>query len=157
MRKNTIQSKKGFTLIEMMIAVVIIGILASIIVPFFRKYVRASRATTFANDIRLLSDAGNQYSLESGWWIDTSAPGAYPSELTGYFSRQKFELGSSLGGEWFFDQYDNSDFTSAVGVSRPAESDEVFAMVDKRIDDGNLSTGLFQKVGSDRYYLVIQE
>lgn len=154
---NAINKKKGFTLIELMIAIVIVGILSSIAVPFFRKYVRASRATTFANDIRLLSDAGNQYALESGTWINTSAPGSYPPELQGYFSERKFELGSSLGGEWLFDRYDDSDFTSAVGVDSPAEGVEVFAMVDKLIDDGDLSTGLFQKSGTNRYYLVIED
>ncbi len=150
-------SKKGFTLIELMIAVVILGVLASIAVPFFRKYVRATRATTFVNDIRLLSDAGNQYALESGFWINTSAPGTYPPELEGYFSRRKFALGSSLGGQWVFDQYDDSDFTSAVGVDSPAESEEIFAMVDKRIDDGNLNTGNFQRASETRYYFVIQD
>lgn len=36
--------QKGFTLIELMIAVVIIGILAAIVVPSYQEYVRRARA-----------------------------------------------------------------------------------------------------------------
>lgn len=150
-------SKQGFTLIELLIAVVILGVLASIAIPLFSTYVRNARAASFATDIRVLASAGSQYSLESGLWIDTSAPGSFPEELDGYFSKKKFNLGSPLGGQWFFDQYDDSDFTSAVGVHGATHSDEVFAVIDKRIDDGNLSTGIFQKINSDRYYYIIED
>lgn len=155
--KKANNSKKGFTLIELMIAVVILGVLASIAVPLFSNYVRNSRAATFASDIRILANAGSQYSLESGWWVPDAPSGEFPEELEGYFSRRKFELGSSLGGQWDFEQDGLGDFTSAVGVDGPAESDEIFAVVDKRIDDGNLSTGLFQKLASDRYYYIIAD
>ncbi len=150
-------SKKGFTLIELLVAATILGVLASIAVPLFRNYVRNTRAATFSTDIRILANAGAQYSLEAGAWIDTSTPGAFPTELEGYFSERKFKLGSSLGGSWFFDQYDDSDFTSAVGVQGPTHSDDIFVVVDKRIDDGNLSTGIFQKLEADRYYYVIED
>ncbi len=155
--KKANSSKKGFTLIELMIAVVIIGVLGSIAVPLFSTYVRNARAAAFATDIRTLANAGSQYALESGWWVEDSSSGEFPPELEGYFSKQKFELGSSLGGLWDFEHDDLGDFTSAVGVHGPSESDEVFAVVDKRIDDGNLSTGYFQKLAADRYYWVIED
>ncbi|EDY83889.1 prepilin-type N-terminal cleavage/methylation domain protein [Verrucomicrobiia bacterium DG1235] len=152
--KNT---KQGFTLIELMIAVAVVGVLASIAIPFFQQYLRNSRAATFASDIRTLANAGAQYSLESGWWVEDSSTGEFPPELEGYFSKRKFELGSSLGGQWDFEHNDLGDFTSAVGVHRPTENDEIFALVDKRIDDGDLSTGFFQKLEADRYYYVIED
>ncbi len=155
--KKTNTSQEGFTLVELMITVVVIGVLASIAVPLFSTYVRNARAAAFATDIRTLANAGSQYSLESGDWISTSTPGSFPPELQGYFSEQKFNLGSPLGGDWFFDQYDASDFTSAVGVQGATHGDELFAIIDKRIDDGNLSTGYFQKLAADRYYWVIEE
>lgn len=156
MTKQT-NRKQGFTLIELLVAIVIIGVIASIAVPMFKKYVHHSKATTFANDIRILARAGDQYALESGWWVDDTSSGVFPPELEGYVSRRKFELGSSLGGVWDFEQDDLGNFTSAVGVHRPIEKEELFVMVDKRIDDGNLSTGRFQKVTSNRYYYVIAD
>ncbi|MDQ8180970.1 type II secretion system protein [Pelagicoccus sp. SDUM812005] len=152
--KNT---RKGFTLIELLVAVVILGVLASIAVPLFSNYVRNARAASFSNDIRLLANAGAQYALESGWWVEDSSSGEFPPELEGYVSRKKFELGSPLGGKWDYEQYDLGDFTSAVGVHGPTHGDDIFVVVDKRIDDGNLSTGVFQKVDADRYYYVIEE
>lgn len=150
-------AKNGFTLIEIMVVVVIVGVLAAIAIPTFTKYLRNARAATFASDIRTLANAGAQYSLESGWWVPDTSSGVYPTELEGYFSEQKFNLGTPLGGQWDFEQWDLGNFTSAVGVHGPDHSDEMFALIDKRIDDGDLSTGLFQKLASDRYYYVIQE
>lgn len=151
------QSKKGFTLIELLVAIVVIGVIASIALPSFQKYLHLSKATTFANDIRILANAGDQYALESGWWVDDTASGVFPTELEGYVSQRKFELGSSLGGVWDFEQDDLGGFTSAVGVVDPIEKEELFVIVDKRIDDGELSTGLFQKVAAGRYYYVIAD
>lgn len=150
-------SKQGFTLIEIMIVVFVIGVLAAIAIPAFKNYLRNTRAATFASDIRTLSQAGAQCALESGWWVSDTSSGEFPEELEGYFSEKKFNLGTSLGGQWDFEQYDLGGFTSAVGVHRPTEGDEVFAIVDKRIDDGNLSTGYFQKIANDRYYMIIEE
>ncbi|MBD5781435.1 type II secretion system protein [Pelagicoccus sp. NFK12] len=150
-------SKNGFTLIELLVAVVILGVLASIAVPLFSSYLRNARAATFATDIRILASAGSQYSLESGWWVEDSSTGVFPPELEGYVSRKKFELGSPLGGKWDFEHFDLGNFTSAVGVVAPTHGDDIFAVVDKRIDDGNLSTGIFQKLESDRYYYIIED
>ncbi len=155
--KSPHHSKKGFTLIEVLIVVVIIGVLAAIALPAFTRYMRNARAASFAADIRTLAGAGNQYALESGYWVEETNAGVYPTELEGYFSEQKYALGSSLGGQWNFEQYGLGDFTSAVGVSGASESDEVFAIVDKRIDDGNLATGIFQKLGDKSYYYVIED
>lgn len=154
---NNHRSKRGFTLIELLIALMVIGVVAAIALPAFTKYLRNTRATTFTRDIRTLAYAGMQYSLESGWYVSDSSSGVFPSELEGYFSEQKFLLGTSLGGVWDFEQDDLGDFTSAVGVHGPDEGDDIFLIVDQRIDDGNLSTGMFQKLAADRYYFIIEE
>lgn len=151
------KTKKGFTLIELLVAITVIGILSAVVIPAFKKVVRNSRATSFAHDIRVFAQAGAQYSLESGWWVPDTNTGEYPTELEGYVSKQKFDLGSSLGGEWDFESFDIGNYTSAVGVVDPTEGDEVFAIVDKRIDDGNLASGLFQKLAANRYYYIIED
>ena len=155
--KPAIHRRQGFTLIEIMVVVFVLGVLAALMVPAFTRYMHNTKATTFAKDISTLAAAGNQYAMESGLWVEDSASGTFPPELEGYFSQRKFELGSSLGGVWDFENYDLGDFTSAVGVHGPNLGDEIFAMVDQRIDDGNLRTGIFQKLASDRYYLVIED
>ena len=58
-------NKKGFTLVEIMIVVVIIGLLAAMAIPAFSKVRENSIGSTLDNDARQLSAAANQYFLES--------------------------------------------------------------------------------------------
>lgn len=60
------KSKKGFTLIEIMIVVVIIGLLAAMAIPAFNKVREQSREKTVLNNLRQIAAAGQQYILENG-------------------------------------------------------------------------------------------
>ncbi len=57
---------KGFTLVEIMIVVVIIGLLASMAIPAFQKVRTASQDKAVLNNARQLSAASDQYYLENG-------------------------------------------------------------------------------------------
>ena len=59
-------NKKGFTLVEIMIVVVIIGLLAAMAIPAFQKVRERSQAKTVLNNCRQLSNAADQYFLEHG-------------------------------------------------------------------------------------------
>ena len=60
------KSSKGFTLVEIMIVVVIIGLLAAMAIPAFQKVRQSSQDKAVMNNARQLAAAADQYFLENG-------------------------------------------------------------------------------------------
>ncbi len=60
------KSTKGFTLVEIMIVVVIIGLLAAMAIPAFQKVRSSSQDKAVLNNMRQLGAAADQYFLENG-------------------------------------------------------------------------------------------
>ena len=58
--------KKGFTLVEIMIVVAIIGLLAAIAIPSFMKARTTSQKNACINGLRQIESAKDQYALEAG-------------------------------------------------------------------------------------------
>jgi type IV pilus assembly protein PilA len=57
------RSSKGFTLVEIMIVVVIIGLLAAMAIPAFQKVRTNSQDKAVLNNARQISAAADQYYL----------------------------------------------------------------------------------------------
>jgi type IV pilus assembly protein PilA len=60
------QQQSGFTLVEIMIVVVIIGLLAAMAIPAFQKVRSSSQDKAVTNNMRQLGAAADQYFLENG-------------------------------------------------------------------------------------------
>ena len=65
------KGKKGFTLVEIMIVVAIIGLLAAIAIPSFVKARSDARAKACVNNLRLIDAAKEQ------WAMATNKPNGY--------------------------------------------------------------------------------
>ena len=63
---NKFSAQKGFSLVEIMIVVVIIGLLAAMAIPAFQKVRIASQDKAVLNNARQMSAAADQYYLEAG-------------------------------------------------------------------------------------------
>lgn len=59
------RNSRGFTLVEIMIVVVIIGLLAAMAIPAFQKVRQNAMASKMDNDARQIASAAQQYYLET--------------------------------------------------------------------------------------------
>ena len=80
----------GFTLVEVMIVVVIIGLLAMIAMPAFRKVRMSSQNTRFFSDLRGFRAATDTFSLAEGYYPESAQPGNLPAGLDEYIKPSDF-------------------------------------------------------------------
>jgi prepilin-type N-terminal cleavage/methylation domain-containing protein len=72
----------GFTLVEIMIVVALIGLLAAIAIPNFVKSRATSQANACISNLKTLENAVNQMALEKG--LITGCTFNFPNDITPY-------------------------------------------------------------------------
>jgi prepilin-type N-terminal cleavage/methylation domain-containing protein len=152
--------KAGFSLVEIMIAVVIIGLLVMLAYPAFNKLLRSSANARFISDIRVFSQSFENYSMETGLWPPNATNGVVPVNMSDGVRQNKWVDMTSVGGRWNWDAGSvaaSFGFFAGISVVNATASDLQMTMIDRRIDDGDLTTGLFRKVQSNRFSYILQE
>lgn len=146
-----------------MIVVVIIGLLAAMGMPTFRRVTMKSKASAVQNDLRTFSTAFITYNLQHGRWPADEVTGVIPTEMTSALP-PAFTVRTPIGGNYKWCYNSNPDGVtckSAIiiegSAANPLSDDtEMRQLIDQQLDDGDLFGGSIV-VGSTNSLVYILE
>ena len=140
----------AFTLVEIMVVVVVIGLLAAIAIPAFQRMREKSMAARFINDFRQFDSAFQRFAIESGQLPPApTGGGVIPPGMAGYLP-DTYTRPSPMGGNYIW-----SGPSSNIVLFGSTATDSIMQQVDAALDDGDLTTGDFTKFGGASYGLRV--
>lgn len=143
-KTTLVQKIRGFTLIELMIVVAILGLLLAMALPGFIRARENAQNSRFAADLRVACDAFTEYALNEGHYPADRTPGQMPDGMEEWLARMHWTRTTPIGGQWDWD-YQQFGTQAGVSVYQPTARTAQLQRLDALIDDGDLSSGFFHQ------------
>jgi len=129
----------GFSLIELLMAVSIVGILAGLAIPNLRSMTFRARATEVAADIEVVRVATVNYNADGFQWPADAAQGVVPPELDDFLPE-----GFSFQGNGYELKYEH--FNLPGGLPGDPSTTQLIA-VSVTVEDEELSNAVVELLG----------
>ena len=138
-------NRKGFTLIELIVVVAILGILVSIAVPKYLDYTKDAQIATMQADAKVLSNAALQYHIKNGDW-----PVEYEKDDEGEPKEPKEAVPGAF-------EFDINDFTAEMKAILGLEDKELNSVEVFKLDEAALNNYIKNLSGKYEDYVIVTE
>jgi type IV pilus assembly protein PilA len=154
------KNSHGFTLVELMIVIAVIGLLAAIAIPNYLEYRKKAQVAEVASNIKNFSKGFIAYAIDNDDFpndchTDDGPYGLPNVEMEDYVPAEEWAKQTPLGGRY---NWEGPDFYPYAGISVDGATADVKYLrhLDAMLDDGNLGSGNFRQIGG-RYTYIIDE
>lgn len=149
--------RHAFTLIEIIVVVIVIGIIAAVAVPRFVVAQEDTEIATTAEDLRAIENALSMYFAKHGSYPRDVSRTRAVEVLDPYFRADNpFEKLAPIGGVYDYEGPPNwNPVQISIRSERRGRHDRATARrLDAYMDDGDLKTGAVQRKGRRTYYII---
>lgn len=111
---------RAFTLVELLIVVVCIGLLCAVVVPMVTKATSDSRVTTTASDMRSMGSAIESFASLYGRWPDDAGTSESNADLDAILGPGVLTQAPAIGGSYDYDNWGGTPLLS-IDPTTPAK------------------------------------